>query len=276
MGDKMSRNICVSSDLDVDTLDWEFLSIIGLWQLFYFITNYVAASQWRTTITTSPANSSSETQPGQAGQGVQWPHLMWRVRTGTIFHLCNLEPSLPWPGPRPATRPRPLVGWSEVRRPLIGPDLRAGLAGRELGLVLEDSQPASLDQPPPAVLGRLWAAQPHWSWSWGWSWAGHILYTTVSVSPRCGAVRPQSGRHDTQSPEDHGKTENTRGTTDCRPPGCQILSNSVTRTYWLASIEFDRLGRLRWWLACLMIRTPPRPALVVTSQVSSLITSSAG
>ena len=56
-GDKMKKNICVSSDLDVDTLDWEFLSIIGLWQQFYFITNYQSTQYNQPT---RPANSSSE------------------------------------------------------------------------------------------------------------------------------------------------------------------------------------------------------------------------
>ena len=81
------------------------------------------------------------------------------------------------------------------------------------------------------------------SWSWSWSHP----QSTVEVSPRWGPDSLQ-GRHDTESWE-HGKTQHLN-TPLHHQTGlcCQILSNSVTRTYWLASIEFDRLSRLRWWL----------------------------
>ena len=63
------------------------------------------------------------------------------VKTDTIFYLANLPPfSLLVPSQGTA---RPLVGWSEVRRPLIGPEAEGGV-GRALAWPgIGGQQPAS-------------------------------------------------------------------------------------------------------------------------------------
>ena len=200
MGDKMKRNICVSSDLDVDTLDWEFLSIIGLWQLFYFITNYHRPVEPRTTVT-SPANSSSESSDLVLFLGKNW------------HNILSLQPAASQP-PVPQPNQCEAAGW--LVRGQAASDWSRGW-----GRGWQGERLAWYWRTAPG-LWVSWLCQLAWHYwadygqlsltglvvvveaeSWSWSHPG----STVEVSPRCGADSLE-GRHETER-QDHGKTQSS-------------------------------------------------------------------
>ena len=179
MGDKMKRNICVSSDLDVDTLDWEFLSIIGLWQLFSFITNYHQPL----------SHQPVQLIPVVRTEWTEWSDLI--LFLGKNCHnILSPEPATILP-PVPQPEQAEAGGW--LVRGWAASDW---LRGRGRGWQGESRawywriRPASLTllpgRPRLALLGRLWAASlaeleaegselraeswSHPQHSWGQSW----------------------------------------------------------------------------------------------------------
>ena len=102
------REIFVS-DLDVDTLDWESLSIIGLWQQFSFITNYCQPVQ------RGAANIPANSRDLILFVCKNWPNILW-PEPGTISREV-LSQAAGWLS---EVGRRPVVGWSEVSFALIG------------------------------------------------------------------------------------------------------------------------------------------------------------